>query len=333
MSFLTVRHTTTYTYKQPVAFGEHRLMFRPRDSYDQRLLHAALDVTPTPASVHWTHDVFGNCVACVRFSGRATRLRFETVIELEHRPVQMLDFTIAEHAEAFPFSYDQEDMPDLLRSIERQYPDRNNELTAWAKTFTGGGTRALPIATAEVLARITRTIRREFTYVRREQMGIQPPLQTLKLRSGSCRDFALLMMEALRALGFACRFVSGYLYVPAIDDGVGSGGAAGGGATHAWVQVYVPGAGWLEFDPTNGSAGSRNLIRVAIARDPAQAVPLWGTWTGFPSDDLGLEVDVAVTASQTPRHTGMDTRAGATGQAHEVSRAERPIAEERRGTS
>ena len=325
MSFLTVRHTTTYTYKQPVAFGEHRLMFRPRDSYDQRLLHAALDVAPAPASVHWTHDVFGNCVACVRFTGRATRLRFETVIELEHRPVQMLDFTIAEHAEAFPFCYDQEDMPDLLRSIERQYPDRNNELGAWAKTFTVGGTPALPIATAEVLARITRAIRRDFTYVRREQMGIQPPLQTLKLRSGSCRDFALLMMEALRALGFACRFVSGYLYVPAIDNGV-----AGGGATHAWVQVYVPGAGWLEFDPTNGSAGSRNLIRVAIARDPAQAVPLWGTWTGFPSDDLGLEVDVAVTASQTPQHVA---KAGATGQASVVSWAKRPIADERSGTS
>ena len=325
MSFLTVRHTTTYTYKQPVAFGEHRLMFRPRDSYDQRLLHAALQVSPAPASVHWTHDVFGNCVACVRFAGRAMRLQFETVIELEHRPVQMLDFTIAEHAEAFPFSYDQEDMPDLLRSIERQYPDRDNELSRWAKTFAAGPMASLPVLTLEVLARITKAIRRDFTYVRREQMGIQPPLQTLKLRSGSCRDFALLMMEALRALGFACRFVSGYLYMPAIDDGT-----AGGGATHAWVQVYVPGAGWLEFDPTNGSAGSRNLIRVAIARDPAQAVPLWGTWTGFPSDNLGLEVDVAVTASQTPQHAA---EAGETGPAAAATRAERPTANERRATS
>ncbi len=319
MAFLTVRHTTTYTYKQPVAFGEHRVLFRPRDSYDQHLVHASLQVTPTPASMHWTHDVFGNCVACVRFSGRSMSLRFESLIELEHRPVQMLDFAVAEHARLFPFSYDQEDMPDLLRSIERQYPDRNNELGAWAKTFTAGAGRlGQPIETLDLLGSFTQTIRRDFTYVRREQMGIQPPLQTLKLRSGSCRDFALLMMEALRALGFACRFVSGYLYVPTSDDRL-----AGGGATHAWVQVYVPGAGWLEFDPTNGIAGSHNLIRVAIARDPAQAVPLWGTWTGFPSDDLGLTVDVAVTASRTPR---LGTADGAT-----ASTSLGSIADERRG--
>jgi transglutaminase-like putative cysteine protease len=298
MPFLTVRHTTTYRYKQPVAFGEHRVMFRPRDSYDQRLLHASLEVTPEPASMHWTHDVFGNCVACARFDRRSDFLRFESLIELEHWPVQALDFAIAEHAKLFPFSYDQEDMPDLLRSVERQYADRNNELSGWAKAFTKPSLAAgAQIGTLELLDRITKTIRREFTYVRREEMGIQSPLQTLKLRSGSCRDFALLMMEALRALGFASRFVSGYLYMPNAD-----GDQVGGGSTHAWVQAYVPGAGWLEFDPTNGVAGSHNLVRVAIGRDPAQAVPLWGTWTGFPSDSLGLTVDVAVTASPTPTH-------------------------------
>jgi transglutaminase-like putative cysteine protease len=296
MPFLTVRHITTYTYKQPVAFGEHRVMFRPRDSYDQRLLHAELTVTPTPVSLHWTHDVFGNCVACARFEGRSTSLRFESLIELEHAPVHMLDFTIAEHAETYPFSYDQEDMPDLLRSIERQYPDRYNVLTAWAQAFVHPALRTgKPIYTADLLARINQTIRRDFTYVRREEMGIQPPLQTLKLRSGSCRDFALLMMEALRALGFAARFVSGYLFSPASGEEV-----TGGGSTHAWVQVYVPGAGWMEFDPTNDIAGSKGLIRVAIGRDPAQAVPLWGTWTGFPSDSLGLTVEVSVTESETP---------------------------------
>ena len=291
MPFLTVRHVTTYRYKQPVAFGEHRVMFRPRDSYDQRLLLASLAIAPEPASLYWTHDVFGNCVACARFTGRHTSLRFESLIELEHDPVNILDFRIADHAEFFPFSYDQEDMPDLLRSIERQYPDRNNELSGWAIAFTK---TEKPLRTADLLARMTSAIRRDFTYVRREEMGIQPPLQTLKQRSGSCRDFALLMMEALRALGLAARFVSGYLYVHARD------GHHGGGSTHAWVQVYVPGAGWMEFDPTNGIAGSHDLIRVAIARDPAQAVPLWGTWTGFPADSLGLTVEVNVTAAPTP---------------------------------
>jgi transglutaminase-like putative cysteine protease len=307
MPFLTVRHISTYRYKQPVAFGEHRVMFRPRDSHDQRLLHASILVDPAPASLHWVHDVFGNCVACVCFTGRATQLRFETLIELDHSPMQLLDFPLARHAERYPFSYDPDDMPDLLRSIERQYPDRNHELARWAHGFVSGNR---PVRTADLLARITHTIRRDFTYVRREEMGIQAPLQTLKLKSGSCRDFALLMMEAVRSLGFAARFVSGYLYVPprhpsgtgAPPDGTQTETPerAGGGSTHAWVQVFLPGAGWMEFDPTNGIVGNHDLIRVAIGRDPAQAVPLWGSWTGFPSDALGLTVDVRVTASATP---------------------------------
>jgi transglutaminase-like putative cysteine protease len=306
MPLLTVRHVSTYRYKQPVAFGEHRVMFRPRDSYDQRLLHASLRITPDPVSLHWMHDVFGNCVAAARFAGRAKMLRFESVIQLEHSSLEILDFPISPHAEFYPFVYDQEDMPDLLRSIERHYPDPRRELASWAGSFTRS---APPVRTADLLARITHAIRRDFTYVRREEQGIQDPLVTLKLRSGSCRDFALLMMEAVRALGFAARFVSGYLYVPS-DDRMGQPAAPpsaaplaareGGGSTHAWVQVYVPGAGWMEFDPTNGIVGNHDLIRVAIARDPSQAVPLWGSWTGFPSDALGLTVEVSVTSSAAP---------------------------------
>jgi transglutaminase-like putative cysteine protease len=303
MPFLTVRHISTYRYRQPVAFGEHRVMFRPRDSHDQRLLHASIKVDPAPASLHWVHDVFGNCVACVCFTGRARMLRFETLIELEHSPMQLLDFPLAKHAERYPFSYDPDDMPDLLRSIERQYPDRNHDLARWAHGFVAGNR---PVRTADLLARITHAIRRDFTYVRREEMGIQAPLQTLKLKSGSCRDFALLMMEAVRSLGFAARFVSGYLHVPrqtSAHAGDETRERAGGGSTHAWVQVFLPGAGWMEFDPTNGIVGNHDLIRVAIGRDPAQAVPLWGSWTGFPSDALGLTVEVSVTASPTPAAT------------------------------
>ena len=300
MTRLTVRHVSTYRYRQPVAFGEHRIMFRPRDSYDQRLVESRIDIDPAPSSLHWMHDVFNNCVAIAHFSGRSDRLRFESTITLDHSPEGGLDFPIADYARRYPFSYDQEDMPDLLRSIERQYADRNNELMQWARRFVRTGES---IGTLDLLAIITRAIRRDFTYVRREEMGIQPPLQTLKLGSGSCRDFALLMMEAVRALGFAARFVTGYLYSSAGD------GAAhqGGGSTHAWVQVYVPGAGWMEFDPTNGIVGSRDLIRVAVARDPAQAVPLWGTWTGFPADAVGLTVEVTVTSEATysePNRTG-----------------------------
>ena len=291
MPRLTVRHTTTYRYRQPVAFGEHRIMFRPRDSYDQRLIHAHIDIEPAPRSLHWMHDVFGNCVAIACFSGRSDRLVFESTITLDHLPHSDVEFPIAATAHRYPFCYDQEDMPDLLRSIERQFQDRNNELSLWARRFVRRTERTL---TFDLLAAITRAIRAEFTYVRREEMGTQEPLQTLKLGSGSCRDFALLMMEAVRSLGFAARFVSGYLYSPSGDGQP----RTGGGSTHAWVQVYLPGAGWMEFDPTNGILGSHGLIRVAVARDPAQAVPLWGTWTGFPSDALSLNVRVEVSATQ-----------------------------------
>src|SRR5207244_10579107 len=134
-------------------------------------------------------------------------------------------------------------------------------------------------------------ISREFTYIRREKMGVQEPQETLALRTGSCRDFAVLMMEAVRSLCLAARFVSGYLYVPSSDRE----GHVGGGATHAWVQVYLPGAGWIEFDPTNGIVGNRNLIRVAAARHPRQAIPLSGTYEGSREDFIGMTVEVAVT--------------------------------------
>jgi transglutaminase-like putative cysteine protease len=307
MARLTVRHTTIYRYRQPVAFGEHRIMFRPRDSYDQRLLDARIDIVPQAKSLHWMHDVFGNCVAIACFGARSDSLRFDTTIVLDHMPHSDVEFPVAVMARNYPFSYDQEDMPDLLRSIERQYPDRNNELVVWARKFVP---LRGSVATMDLLAGMTRAIRRNFTYVRREEMGIQTPVETLKLGSGSCRDFALLMMEGVRALGFAARFVSGYLYA------AGNNGKArtGGGSTHAWLQVYVPGAGWMEFDPTNGIVGSHGLIRVAVARDPAHAVPLSGTWTGFPSDSLGLTVKVDVTSAAQPEAAASVERAVRTAQ-------------------
>ena len=290
MPVLTVCHVTTYRYSQKVALGEHRLMVRPRDSWDQRLLDAKLSISPEPSSIRWVHDVFGNCVTVVKFSRRAAELRFESTIRLVHSPVPALDFPIAQHAQYYPFSYDPEEMPDLLRSIERQYPDRDYRLYEWARQFVS---TAGPTGTYKLLAGMTQSIRKNFAYVGREEMGIQSPLMTLESASGSCRDFAVLMIEAVRSLGLAARFVSGYLHIPAIGERQYSGG----GSTHAWVQVYIPGAGWLEFDPTNGIAGNRNLIRVAVARDPIQAVPIWGTWRGFPSASLGLEVNVHITES------------------------------------
>jgi transglutaminase-like putative cysteine protease len=266
------------------------MMLRPRDSYDQKLLDSNLEITPEPVDIRWVHDAFGNCVAIARFAGRAQELRFESVIRLEQSSTNVLDFQIEEYAKRYPFTYGADEMPDLMRSIERQYLDPEHELDRWARQFLRHDGRT---ETTELLASMTYAIRQTLTYVAREESGIQDPVRTLRLASGSCRDFAVLMMEAVRSLGLAAHFVSGYLYVP--EDR--RGGWVGGGATHAWLRVYLPGAGWVEFDPTNGIVGSHNLIRVAVVRDPRQAVPVSGTWTGFPSDSLGMTVEVEVTAA------------------------------------
>ena len=288
MKLLTVRHVTTYRYKQPVSFGEHRMMLRPRDSYDQRLIEARLTIDPEPSELHWTHDAFGNCVAIARFSGRAARLCFDSTIRLDHERSNALEFELEDYARDYPFSYSSEEVPDLLRTIERQYIDRDRDVDRWVHQFLK---KQGPTGTRELLAAITHAVHDRFTYASRAEMGTQDPAVTLKLGSGSCRDFALLMMEAVRSLGLAARFVSGYLVA---SDRVDQR-RLGGESTHAWCEVYLPGAGWVEYDPTNGLIGNEELIRVAVVRDPRQAVPISGTWTGFPSDFIDMTVDVSVT--------------------------------------
>src|SRR5438132_5420952 len=286
MPVISVRHLTIYRYKQPVAFGDHRMMLRPRDSYDQKLLDATFAITPEPVDIRWVHDVFGNCVAITRFAGRAQELRFESVIRLDHSPTNALDFQIEEYAKRYPFTYGADEMPDLLRSIERQYLDPEHEIDQWARQFLRHDGRT---DTTELLAAMTHAIKQNLTYVKREESGVQDSVRTLRVGSGSCRDFTVLMMEAVRSLGLAAHFVSGYLYVH-------QGRRVGGGAIHAWLRVYLPSAGWVEFDPTNGIAGNHDLIRVAVARDPRRAAPISGPWTGFPCDSLGMTVEVEVTA-------------------------------------
>ena len=288
MKILTVRHLTIYRYKQPVSFGEHRMMLRPRDSYDQRLIEARLVIEPEPTTLNWMHDAFGNCVAIARFSGRAAELKFDSTIRLDHERNNALEFELEDYALDYPFSYSSEEIPDLSRAIERQYLDRERDVDRWAHQFLR---KQGPTGTRELLATMTHAIHERFTYVSRAEAGTQDPEVTLRLGSGSCRDFALLMMEAVRSLGLAARFVSGYL----APSGRVDLKRLGGESTHAWLEIYLPGAGWVEYDPTNGLIGNEELIRVAVVRDPRQAVPISGTWTGFPSDFIDMTVDVAVT--------------------------------------
>ena len=288
MVYLNLSHVTTYGYRQPVSLGEHRIMVRPRESYDQHLIDAALHIDPAPRELRWLQDVFGNSVAIASFERRANRLRVHSQVRVQHTPTAVQDVDIEDYARLYPFTYSSEEMPDLLRSIERQHLDPLRQIDEWARRFVNVGGRT---DTLGMLAAMTSAIKNEFTYVARAEKGTQTPIETLSRRKGTCRDYAMLMIEAVRALGFAARFVSGYVYSPHHSDV-----RTGGGNTHAWVRVYLPGSGWVEFDPTNGTIGSHGLIRVAIARDIYQAVPISGTWTGFPGSfiDMTVEVEASV---------------------------------------
>ncbi len=281
MAFLTVHHTTVYRYSEPVSLGEHRMMFRPRESHDLRLLRSGLVIAPEPVQFRWLHDPFDNSVAVATFEGTTTELRFESVVTLEHCEAALPDYVLEEGARHYPFRYSDEDYPNLVRALTHHY---EREMVAkWALEFLDSGETT---DTMKILRRMTNGIRDEFVYTRRVEKGVQTPQQTLASRRGSCRDFAVLMMEAARSLGIAARFVSGYIFLP--------DGGEMGGATHAWMQAYLPGAGWIDFDPTNSIIGNRNLIRVAVAWSPEQVLPLWGTFEGSSSAFLGMDVNVNV---------------------------------------
>jgi transglutaminase-like putative cysteine protease len=290
MPLLTIHHKTIYRYAHPVAFGEHRIMLRPRDGHDLRVHSSRLEIVPEPMSLRWIHDVFGNSVAIATFDERAETLSFVSTATVEHNPAEEYALTPDDPAYFYPFLYDNEEFPDLVQFITPQYSDPNGELSAWARNFLDAEG---PTPTFNILSSMTHSIREMFIYRKRHERGTQHPLDTLQTRSGTCRDYALFMIEALRRLGIAARFVSGYLAIPSDR----AHRYAGGGSTHAWVQVYLPSAGWIEFDPTNGIVGNRDLIRVAVARDPRQAIPLHGTYLGSADAFVGMEIGIRVVST------------------------------------
>jgi len=289
MPVLTINHITTYQYKRPVAFGQHWMMLRPRDSLDQALIDATLIITPTPIVIRRTQDAFGNHVDIACFAGSAEELRFDSTIRLQQSHADIRELDIAESARTSPFTYGAAEIAALAQFVERQSVDPDGKVARWARTFLKDDRSD----TRRFLIDLTHGIKRSFKHVRRDEEGTQLPLQTLALGSGSCRDVAVLMIDAVRSLGMAARFVSGYLYLPDDDDER----HMGGGNTHAWVQVYLPGPGWVDFDPSSGIVGNRDLVRIAVAPDARQVIPLHGTWIGRPSDYLRMSVTVAVTSA------------------------------------
>jgi transglutaminase-like putative cysteine protease len=306
---LQVEHTTVYHYARPVTFSSNRVAFLPRAAHDLKVLTADLEVSPHSRQ-HWMHDVFSNSLAVVEPLVPADELRFVARFTIEHLGVKNHELPVTPEAELYPFKYSAERLIDLSTFLPLQYPDDATVVREWVANFLPQRGR---IHTRDVLVNICEGIRNEVTYAARDAMGTQRPAQTLALRSGTCRDFALLMMEAVRGLGMAARFVSGYIYDEALDRPVAPawaapgadagnhvieshdiGGTRGSGATHAWLHVYLPGAGWIPFDPTNTLYGGTDLIRVAYARTPEQAAPVSGGWTGEASDFKGMSVSVSV---------------------------------------
>ena len=249
MTTFRVRHVTAYSYRRPVRFGRHRLMFRPRDSHDQRLLGAELAVTPAPSGVRWILDVFGNCVALVDIAAAADELRFETRIALDHTPQDELSLEVDPETLTWPFAYHPEEAADLAPTIRPHYPDP--EVERWARRFLHPGGRT---ETGRLLMTLCYAIHESFVYSRRVEPGTQPPRLTLAVRRGTCRDFALLMMEAVRSLGFAARFVTGYVYVPDRDGPIRCRPAAAARPTPGARSTCPAPAGWTSTPPTASSA-------------------------------------------------------------------------------
>lgn len=285
MTIHRIRHITTYSYAQPVSLGAHRLMLRPRESRDVRLQAAELRIEPE-AILTWSQDVFDNSVATATFDTETDRLVIDSFAKIDLRADPWPVFDIAASAINYPFRYSDHDWIDLGALTALQHPD-TERLGAWARGFVRG-TRT---DTLSLLKDLSEGVTRSVTYEVREDEGTQTPVETLDLGSGSCRDLAVLYAEAARSLGFGARIVSGYLY----NEG-GSVGSANGGSTHAWAEIYLPGAGWITFDPTNRSLGGRNLIPVAVGRDIWQIMPVSGRFVGAPGSLLEMSVSVEVSS-------------------------------------
>ncbi len=286
MTTLKIHHRTTYRYRQPVSLGPHRLMLRPRESRDLRIVSSDVTVTPA-ATLTWAHDVFGNAVATATFQNMASTLTIESAVELDLNAAPWPVFDIAASAIVYPFQYSADEFTDLGALAIQQYPDPTSRLRDWARAFVRGDSTNTLALLQDLCAGVSNWI----NYQSREEEGTQQPLQTLDRGWGSCRDFAVLFVESARSLGFGARIVSGYLYNP--GQLVGSGGA---GSTHAWAEVYVTGAGWISFDPTNRTAGGFNLIPVAVARDIRQAMPVSGSFAGMTDAFMDMAVEVSVKA-------------------------------------
>lgn len=289
MTQLSIRHETLYRYGQPVGFGPQRLLVRPRDGHADRVVEASLQLSP-PGETRWVYDALGNCICWFLPQGPASELRIVSILVIERFPAPLEPLHVDNPNTAMPIVYGLTDQVVLAPFIA-PVTEADPAVLDWVCAHM-----ALPGEPAlDFLARLTQAIHTEFAYGERLEPGVQTPAETVARGAGSCRDFAWLMVEVLRRLGYAARFVTGYLYSTHLDPPRGGPGRAysGAGATHAWCEAFLPDLGWMQFDPTNGLAESPDLIRVAATRTPEEAAPISGLIFGDPqSCELSVTVEV-----------------------------------------
>lgn len=291
---LTIHHATTYRYARAVTLLPHRMMLSPRGSHSLRPGAVLLSCLP-PAAIEWTQDVFGNLIATATFSADTDTLTVTSRMTVEQDAAAWPVFKIALHAHLYPFAYSDDERIDLGALRVPEHADPEGRLGAWARAIVArDGTDTLAL-----LQDLNAAARTGIAYAERDEEGTQAPLETLALRSGSCRDLATLFIEAARQLGFGARAVSGYLHDPP-PPGSDASAHRQHGATHAWAEVYLPCAGWIAFDPTNGRMGEANLVPVAVARNITQIRPIEGRYVGAAQDLAGMSVEVIVTSGDDP---------------------------------
>lgn len=275
-------HRTYYNYSGKVTLGPHKFLLRPREDYELRIESFVLSVTPS-ANLLWHRDVEGNSVAIASFNTRCSQLVIEAEVVIQQFNEAPLDFLVADYAVVYPFSYETADSVMLAPYLALPDEETRNVLQTWVAHFWQSSEQ---IQTYSLLQRLAEYIFQTLSYTVREEPGVQTSRQTLACGTGSCRDFALLFMEAARCLGFAARFVSGYLYAPLMAHKIG--------ATHAWAEVYLPGAGWKGFDPTIGKMAGTDHIAVAVSRLAESVPPIEGTFVGVQNSSMDVGVWVSV---------------------------------------
>jgi transglutaminase-like putative cysteine protease len=278
---LSVSHTTTYRYARPVVLQPHRLRLHPRSTHGLAVVYATVACSP-PAAFEWSQDVLGNLVAVAAFHEMTAELQISSHFVVDLRVEEWPIFQIDLRAHAFPFDYSPDDVLDLGGFIAPPHRAAA-DVASWARGFVRGP----PTDTLSLLKDINAGVRGAVSYEVREEEGVQSASETLAKARGSCRDFAALFIEAVRHLGFGARAVSGYLADPAPA-------APGGATSHAWAEVYLPGAGWVAFDPTHNRVGGGHLIPIAVGRTSEAIVPVTGGYSGDPGDFLGMVVEVSV---------------------------------------